>query len=346
MLDYILVGFGLSGACLAHQLEKENKDIVIFENESQHSSKVAGGLFNPVVLKRFSLAWNADTQLKTALPFYRSLEKKLGVNFLKMLPIHRKFNSVEEQNNWFSAADKPHLAPFMKLDLIHEHSGIPSKYGFGEVEHTGTINVQSMLVAYSKYLSGIHRFINATFEHNLLKMEKDFVEYKHHKARQIIFCEGFGIKQNPFFNALPLQGNKGEYLIIKASNLQLKEVIKAAVFIIPLGNNLYKVGATYERDFEHSRPSISAKGDLVQKLEKILDCEYTIVDQVAGIRPAVSDRKPLIGRHAEFPNLYLCNGFGSRGVLMGPTAAQQLFAFIEEGKPLSQEIDIQRFQKN
>ena len=53
--------------------------------------------------------------------------------------------------------------------------------------------------------------------------------------------------QNPFFNKLPLVGNKGEYLIIYAEDLQLQEAFKSSIFIIPIGNNLYKVGATYDR---------------------------------------------------------------------------------------------------
>ncbi|HET8809154.1 MAG TPA: FAD-dependent oxidoreductase [Flavobacteriaceae bacterium] len=343
MLDYLIIGFGLGGSCLAHQLEKKNKRFLVFENGSQQSSKVAGGLFNPVVLKRYSLAWNADQQLKTALPFYRSLEKKLQTNFLKSVTVLRKFNSTEEQNNWFAAADKALLSPFLNTDLIKKHSKIPSNYGFGQVEQTGTVDTQSMLVAHSEYLAQNKQFVATSFEHALLKIEKGFVQYKNHKARRIVFCEGFGMLQNPFFNYLPLQGNKGEYIIVEIPGLNLKEIVKASVFIIPLGNDRYKVGATYDRDFENQLPSISAKEELVQKLEKIIAREYTIIDQVAGIRPTVSDRKPLVGQHPTYPNMYVCNGFGSRGVLVGPTAVQKLFAFMEEKKPLPEEVDIRRF---
>lgn len=343
MLDYIIVGFGLGGSCLAHQLEMKNKSFVVFENESQQSSKVAGGLYNPVVIKRFSLAWNADRQLKTALPFYRSLEKKLEGNFLKPVPVHRKFNSIEEQNNWFAAADKPSLNPFLNSDLIKEHSKIPSNHSFGQVEQTGTVDTKPLLVSHSEYLAKKNQFLNVSFEHKLLKIGKDFVQYETIKARRIVFCEGFGMLQNPFFNYLPLQGNKGEYLIVEIPGLNLKEIIKASVFIIPLGNDRYKVGATYDRSFENQLPCISAKEELVQKLEKIIDCEYTIIDQVAGVRPTVPDRKPLVGQHPTYSNLYVCNGFGSRGVLIGPTAVQELFGLMEEKKPLPEEIDILRF---
>ena len=49
-----------------------------------------------------------------------------------------------------------------------------------------------------------------------------------------------------FFNDLPLDGTKGELLLIKAPNLKLDVIINSGVFIIPIGNDLYKVGATYD----------------------------------------------------------------------------------------------------
>ena len=63
---------------------------------------VAGGLYNPVILKRFTGAWNGAAQLDYALPFYENLERKLGLKLDYQLPILRRFASIEEQNLWFS----------------------------------------------------------------------------------------------------------------------------------------------------------------------------------------------------------------------------------------------------
>lgn len=49
---------------------------------------------------------------------------------------------------------------------------------------------------------------------------------------------------NPFFNKLPLDGTKGELLLVKAPNLNL-DVMKIFSFCFIIGNDLYKVGATY-----------------------------------------------------------------------------------------------------
>lgn len=67
---------------------------------------------------------------------------------------------------------------------------------------------------------------------------------------------------------------------------------------------------------------------------------------MAGIRPTVVDRRPLVGGHPEHQNMYVLNGFGSRGVLIGPYASKQLFDYIENQTDLDPEMDIQRFTKN
>ncbi|WP_034919203.1 NAD(P)/FAD-dependent oxidoreductase [Gillisia sp. CAL575] len=346
MLDYIIVGSGLSGIAISEKLLAKDKKILVFDDNSQSSSTVAGGIYNPVILKRFTLAWNANEQLDIALSFYGSLEKKLNINLVQALPIYRRFHSIEEQNNWFSAMDKPYLSRFLDEKLVSTiNPHIPSSHSFGLVKETGVINTEILLEKYRDYLAEINSFQQETFDFDHLKINEDHYTYKNWKAKKIIFCDGFGLKKNPYFNYLPLNGNKGEYLIIKAEGLKLEVAVKSSVFIIPLGNDLYKVGATYNNWDKSKEPTEDGKNYLLEKLNGFLKCDFEVVDQVAGIRPATNDRKPLVGQHPEYDNMYCCNGFGSRGVLIGPTVASELISNIEDSIPLSEEIDIRRFAK-
>lgn len=346
MLDYFIVGSGLSGIAVAEHLLARGKKILVFDDKSQASSTVAGGIYNPVILKRFTLAWNANEQLATALPFYKKLENKLNVKLIKELPIYRRFHSIEEQNNWFSAMDKPFLGEFLDEKLVSEiNPHIPSSYSFGHVNNTGVINTEVLLAKYQECLNGLNSFQEETFEYDKLEIHKDFLKYKTWEAKKIVFCDGFGLKKNPFFNYLPLNGNKGEYLIIKSQELKLEVALKSSVFIIPLGEDLYKVGATYNNWDKTKVPTQEAKDYLLEKLNTFLKCNFKVVDQVAGIRPATNDRKPLVGKHPKYEHLYCCNGFGSRGVLIGPTVASELINFIEDDEALSEDIDIKRYAK-
>ena len=58
-IDYIIVGLGLAGLAFAEELFNANKSFLVFEDDSQTSSLVAGGVYNPVILKRFTPVWNA-----------------------------------------------------------------------------------------------------------------------------------------------------------------------------------------------------------------------------------------------------------------------------------------------
>ncbi|PWH84400.1 FAD-dependent oxidoreductase [Algibacter marinivivus] len=343
-VDYIIVGIGIAGISFCEQLRAHGKTFVIYDNASQQSSTVAGGLYNPVVLKRFTSVWKSTEQLDIALPLYANIEKRLSVKLDYKIPVYRKFASLEEQNNWFAASDKPLLSKYLSPKLVkNDNDFINAPFGFGEVLETGRIDVKSMIKAYKADLLKQEILIETPFDYFDLQIDENGVAYKKVNAKHVVFAEGFGIKQNPFFENLPLNPAKGELLIIEAPDLKMDYVLKAGVFLIPLDNDLYIVGATYEwKDLSHNT-SEKAKTELLTKLDKLISCDYKVVNQVAGIRPTVKDRRPLVGKHQDYNNVFILNGLGTRGVMIGPYVAKQLYNFIEYKTPLEKEIDICRF---
>lgn len=344
MIDYLIVGCGLAGISFAEKALQHNKTIVVVDNDSQNSSKIAGGLYNPVILKRFSEVWEAQAQLVTMNEFYTQLKPKIGRQFDFKMPIVRKFFSVEEQNNWFAASDKPALAPFLSTQLhFKEYKGITAPFGYGEVLHTGYVDTASLLESYRNYLIENHRFRQESFDYAAIVFEEDSVRYKDVQAKHIIFAEGFGLHANPYFNQLPLDGTKGELFIIKASDLDLDVIVNTSVFILPLGNDLFKVGATYNWKDKTDLPTEEGKAELVERIQEIISCDFEIITHFAGVRPTVRDRRPLVGTHAIHNRIHILNGLGTRGVMLGPDMAKALYNAIENQIPLPKEIDIQRF---
>ncbi|GAA3648087.1 NAD(P)/FAD-dependent oxidoreductase [Flavivirga jejuensis] len=346
-VDYIVVGIGLAGISFCEQLKAHNKTFVVFDDASQLSSTVAGGLYNPIVLKRFTSVWKSKEQLEIALPLYAHLEKELQVKLDYKIPVYRKFASLEEQNDWFAVSDKPILSEYLSEKIIkNENDAIEAAFGFGEVLNTGRIDVKTMLEAYKADLLKNKLLFESGFHYDAIKTENNVLQYQNITTANIVFSEGYGIKQNPYFNHLPLVPAKGELVIIHAPDLKINYVLKAGVFLIPLGDDLYIVGATYEwKDLSNTITS-KAKETLLNKLEKFINCSFKVVNQVAGIRPTVKDRRPLVGQHQIHKNLFVLNGLGTRGVMIGPYVAKQLYNFIENDIPLEKEIDINRFKLN
>lgn len=342
-VDYIIVGFGLAGLALVEELKARQKSFVVFEDASQTSSKVAGGMYNPVILKRFTPVWDSEEQLALALPFYQRLEKELRAKYDHKFPIYRVFKSVEEQNNWFVAADKPRLQSHMRPKLnFKTYHGIPSEYGFGELEGTGRIDVNRLLEDYTQLLLKEGSLVNQSFDYTKLNIDEAF-SYGEFKAKKVICCEGYGIKKNPYFKELPLTGSKGELLVIKAPDLKMDFVLKGSVFVMPLKGDLFKVGATFNNTDKTITPTIEGKTELLDKLRSVIAVDFEVVDHYAGIRPTVKDRRPLLGEHASVKHLYVFNGLGTRGVMIAPKYAKILIEFIEEGNSLPNEVAITRF---
>jgi glycine/D-amino acid oxidase-like deaminating enzyme len=258
----------------------------------------------------------------------------------------RKFFSIEEQNNWFIASDKIGLSPFLSTNILSsQYEGIDAPYGYGEVLQTGYLDTALLLEKFRGYLMENNLFRKETFSYETLGPNTDFIQYKEISARHIIFAEGFGMHSNPFFKHLPLDGTKGELFIIKAPGLNLDVIVNTSVFILPLGNDLFKVGATYNWADKTDLPTEEGKQELITRIKEILSCDFEIIKHFAGVRPTVKDRRPLIGTHPDFENIHILNGLGTRGVMLGPSMAQALYENIERGIPLDRSCDIKRFDK-
>ncbi|BAO76342.1 NAD(P)/FAD-dependent oxidoreductase [Winogradskyella sp. PG-2] len=343
-VDYLIVGCGLASVAFCEQLRAHRKSYLVFDDQSQKSSLVAAGLYNPVILKRFSEVWKAKTQLELALPLYSNIENDLNIKVDYPLRILRRFTSIQEQNKWFTASDKPALETFLSTQLVkNTNSEIEAPYGFGEVLHAGRVDTELLISCYKDFLKQNDCLKDITFQHSTVQFEANLILYKNYKASHLVFAEGFGVKHNPYFEDIPLTGSKGEILTIKAPELKIDYAIKSSVFVIPIGGDLYNVGSTYDNEDKSNLPTEKAKTELLLKVKSFIKCDFEVVRHVAGVRPTVKDRRPLVGRHSEYNNLYVLNGLGTRGVMIAPYVAKELFKFIENNEALDAEIDIKRF---
>ena len=113
---------------------------------------------------------------------------------------------------------------------------------------------------------------------------------------------------------------------------------------MPLDNELFWVGATYDNSDKKSIPTQLKKEWLIEKLESIITLPYKIIDHKASMRPTTIDRRPMIGFHPDYKNIYLLNGLGSRGVLLAPTLSCWLYNHIYKSAPIPKEVDVERFK--
>ena len=87
----------------------------------------------------------------------------------------------------------------------------------------------------------------------------------------------------------------------------------------------------------------SGRNEICEKLEALSPMSYKITGQEAGIRPGTVPRRPLIGAHPRFPNLFVFNGLGTKGVSLAPFFSDQMAKCLEEGNNLDEEVDIKKY---
>ncbi len=74
----------------------------------------------------------------------------------------------------------------------------------------------------------------------------------------------------------------------------------------------------------------------------MLAAPFEIIGHVAGVRPAVKDRRPYIGASKKHSNLFIFNGLGTKGALLAPYWAEHLAEHLMLGKPLDAAVDTRR----
>lgn len=340
--SYIIVGQGLAGTTLALSLYKENIPFVIIDNHHQHcASKVAAGLYNPVVFKRMAKSWMVDDLLPFADNFYVYCEEILETKFWHKLPIKKIFVNKEEKNLWRKkSSENVYLGAIEEDVAINE---IDSKEGLGEVNNAGWLDVPLFLEKSKEFFLEKKLLLQQQFNYEDIIHSKNQINYKEISAKGIIFCEGYQMLNNPYFSKLPLIPTKGEVLTLEVKDFNPNCTLNKGVFLLPLNNNTFKCGATYE--WHTTKADITEKGkkELEEKLQKFLRKTYSILLHEAGIRPTVVDRRPLLGSHTQYKNVFVFNGLGTKGVMLAPYFAEKMKNYLLDKAKFSDEVDINRF---
>ncbi len=349
-VNYIIVGQGLAGTILAQTLLNQNKSILIIDDVSlSQASRIAAGLYNPVVFKRLVKSWMADELLPFMDGFYADAELLLNTKFYFKKRIVKPFAEEQERILWDKKVNEDvgkYLSKTIHDDFLNDI--IYNPLGVSEILFGGNLNTAVYLDSFRNYFKQNNFLLEEKFDYNQLIISDNKVVYKNIEADKIIFCEGYKTIDNPYFSWLPFKLTKGEIITIKINDAIINEefVLNKGVFILPLGNNTYKVGATYEWNDLTEQTTEKGKIDLIDKLNKVLKVKFEIINHEVGIRPTVIDRRPLIGLHPQHNSLAVFNGMGTKGVMLAPYFAKHFVDFMAGEIALNNEVDIARFENN
>jgi glycine/D-amino acid oxidase-like deaminating enzyme len=337
-VDFLVIGQGIAGTVFSFKALQQGFRVHVVDRVPDTSaSKVAGGLINPITGRFFKKSWRFDELLPSIESTYREMEALLNIQCWHLMPIYRMLSSIQELNDWELCRAKPGYEAYMGSCFRLEDDRLQAHEGLAPVNNGSWLETAQLIDSYRAFLLDTGRFSADNFDiADLQASSWKGVSFKH-----IVFCQGIASSEHPFFRGLSLRAAKGEVMVIEMDGPDLDFVLNKNMLFIPLGNGQYKVGATFEHT-EDTSLTESGLAELSMKLESVIRSPYRIVRRQAGIRPTVKDRRPLLGRSDVFPDAYVFNGLGTKGVSLAPYFAEHLLNFIIRNKPLLPEVDWKR----
>lgn len=341
-LDYIIVGQGIAGSMMAHFLLKQQKKILVIDKFNPNAaSNIAAGVVNPITGRKMVKTWLIDDILPFIKSTYKELEQQLNISFFYEQEIYKIFSSKEDIDIWNKKKTDKEYQDYLG-EIVHLEENVTAPYDSGIIKQCCWMDVPKFIKAFRFFLLQSSSLIEEEFEFSQLETSQN-IRYKNIVASQIIFCEGYKAYQNPFFNRIPFSLAKGEQFIIQA-NLNTDKILNKNVFILPKGNNLYSVGSTFIWDDMQESVTENGRVEIKEKFEKIINTEYVIIEEKAGIRPTTKDRRPVVGSHPVHKNVLIFNGMGTKGVSLAPYLAKHFSDCLIQNLEILDEISVKRFE--
>ena len=267
--------------------------------------------------------------------------------FLTPLLIYRPYKSVDECNEWFL---KSQGKDFQGLVKHRAASFLPEKInnplGGLEILPCGWVDTATLAREMKQVLqdTGNFRCLDEVFLPKQLDPEKRLFHPTGETFDEVIFCEGPRVSENPWFSHLNLAPLKGQVLEIEVEGLPEDLVVLRKVFLVPRGDNKFVVGSTYEKNFSHLDPTPEGINTLENYIGEAIRLPFRRIDVRAGARLTTPNRRPVAGRHPDYPGLIIFNGLGTKGVLQAPWTARHLRHWLDGHVPvLLKDIRLERF---
>ncbi|QQR88177.1 MAG: FAD-binding oxidoreductase [Flavobacteriales bacterium] len=335
--DVIVVGGGLASAVLTGTLAARGLSTAVFDVQKPFSaSRAAAGVVNPVSMRRMIPVWRATELIAKATAFYTDLEVQHEVTLWHPLPMVRLFANARERSDWQRRRADVSMEPLLgEADDVPPHR-LKADHGHGTVRGCAWLDMQQLIALHRTHHARGGMWVEREVVPDDVQACEEGLTVHDIRARHVVWCTGA-------FAGLPgMVPTRGEVLSFTDPQLQCSAMIHRSGFLLPVGNDRYRVGSTFAWDAVWDGATESGRQELLRKLNGIVtDPPSGPFEFACGVRPATRDRRPLLGQVA--PRQFIFNGLGSRGALLAPWCAEHLIDHMLNGAALDPEVDVARF---
>lgn len=324
MTSVHIVGMGLAGALASWEFLKRGVRVTAWDDATgDTSSNVAAGMITPITGQRLKPTWRGEELMSIARHTYASIEHHYGIVLQRQWMLRRVFRDAAMQD-WFRRRfDGGEFDAYGVTEIPPgDHDGV--HYPYGGMKHGDVVTIDIP---------------------TLVRAVRSSVEWTSDPGptSAIIDCTGYRALNDPLWSWLPIEPSKGEILDVTIPGLGLEEILTNGTWILPIGEDRYRIGATHDWDDHDPQPTEQARSYLLESARRMVSQEIIVTGQRAALRPSTKFKRPLVGRHPHDHQRYTLNGLGTKGALQGPYAATQLAACILDGSEPHEEINVSRW---
>ncbi len=341
-VDFLIVGQGLAGSLLAQELLRRGRTIhVVDDRWRSSSSQVAAGLMTPLTGRRFTLTKDYPELFAAA----QARLTELGV--FRPAQVYRMFVDDEQRAKGIKRTECTSCQPFIarvtsargELD-----EGLTDAFG-GALMNGAWVDLPKLLSEVRAELVAAGNLTEANLEPADVTSSAEGVVWRQVRAGAIVYCDGYKSAQRGPFKYLPWQPAKGEALTLRSDVVDKPFILNREGWALPLGQGVWRTGTNWQWDQLDEAPTEPQKEKLIRRFRSYFgeEVQVEVTAHIAGVRPCTSDSHPFMGTHPQQPRTHLFGGLGPRGTVWAPLMADEMAAYLCEGRALRKECDLARF---
>ncbi len=357
----IILGGGLAGCFMAYSLAKRGWEVTLVEASPKIGQGASGNqkaiLFPKLSGYRSPLTQFMLTSYLYALRQYKHFLSFHDIGVFEGL-LMSAFNEREQksQNSLIEWLEHyPELASLVNATHASTLCGITLDKGGLYIPDTGWIDSPALC----HILVGLPN-ISVVTDQDISHI--DYANHQwcvgEHRASVAIIANGYQVNHFEQTNHLPVKPIRGQMSVVAVSqeSQKLKIPLCGEGHVLPQSNGMHYFGASYGLGKSDSSISLRDDNENLLKLQALvpsLNWSNQVVDHWAGIRASTPDYLPLVGpvpireqfyelysglesnsnRWVSqpapcYPGLFVCAGFGSRGLTTVPLSTEWLAGFL------------------
>lgn len=360
--DVVILGAGIAGLSVADALSQKRLSCAVIDKQKPGSGASGSPmmLMNPATGRRAKMSYKANEGFACTLNLLNRVQSQTEKIFFETGKLLRPALNKKLAKDFKKSPDKydwpgSDWIEWLEQDEFSDQYPVFTNHNGGLViSKSATVDGFRFMQSMASHLKKrkVSFFNNARYE---LKEETSCwsIHIENQEtitAKSIVFASGSGVVDSPYWKYLSLHRVKGQ-----TATFYFDDPLPFSYSISSLGYLAYMtssprkivVGSTYEHHFTHLNPDQKGLDLLKKKLGNLFP---DLTDQIqksemwSAARVTTKDRKPVAGPHPEKRGLYIISGLGSKGLMHGSLTANYLANFIIDGKPIPEEISMNRFR--